>query len=282
MNLIIYHADCPDGFCAAYIAKKRYPEAVLLPRSYGQPLPLAEVHGKEVLVVDFSWRTLEDVMALHNVAAEFKIFDHHKTVFETLNALPFATFDMQRSGAGITWDMLFGGFVRPWWVNYVEDRDLWRWTLPDSAAVAAYIMSLPQTVEAWTELEKTSLETVIEKGRTILLYINHYIEKCVAQRQMGTIGGFSVAVVNAQYMNISDVGERLCDFADIGMGWFERGDGIVQASLRSRGDIDVSVIAKKFGGGGHRNAAGFQVSKVEGRGIVDHILTRGVFDATTE
>jgi oligoribonuclease NrnB/cAMP/cGMP phosphodiesterase (DHH superfamily) len=30
-------------------------------------------------------------------------------------------------------------------------------------------------------------------------------------------------------------------------------------SLRSRGDFDVSVIAKAFGGGGHKNAAGFSV-----------------------
>jgi nanoRNase/pAp phosphatase (c-di-AMP/oligoRNAs hydrolase) len=30
-------------------------------------------------------------------------------------------------------------------------------------------------------------------------------------------------------------------------------------SLRSNGGYDVSVIAKAFGGGGHKNAAGFEV-----------------------
>ena len=35
----------------------------------------------------------------------------------------------------------------------------------------------------------------------------------------------------------------------------QRGDA-VKASLRSRGDIDVAALAKKLGGGGHKNAAG--------------------------
>jgi bifunctional oligoribonuclease and PAP phosphatase NrnA len=33
----------------------------------------------------------------------------------------------------------------------------------------------------------------------------------------------------------------------------------VRVSLRSRGAVDVSKLAEKFGGGGHRNAAGFRV-----------------------
>ncbi len=36
------------------------------------------------------------------------------------------------------------------------------------------------------------------------------------------------------------------------------GDGFWKASLRSKGNIDVSKIAELYGGGGHRNAAGFK------------------------
>ena len=56
--------------------------------------------------------------------------------------------------------------------------------------------------------------------------------------------------------------------------WFERGDGITQFSLRGDGSVDVSAIAKSFGGGGHHNAAGFQLSLEEGRNLVDSILRR--------
>lgn len=34
---------------------------------------------------------------------------------------------------------------------------------------------------------------------------------------------------------------------------------VANCSLRSNGDYDVSAIAKAFGGGGHKNAAGFEV-----------------------
>jgi len=33
--------------------------------------------------------------------------------------------------------------------------------------------------------------------------------------------------------------------------------GVLKGSLRSRGEVDVATIAQSFGGGGHRNAAGF-------------------------
>ena len=39
-------------------------------------------------------------------------------------------------------------------------------------------------------------------------------------------------------------------------------DGRFQYSLRSRGDFDVSELAKKHGGGGHKGAAGFVVDEL--------------------
>ena len=38
-------------------------------------------------------------------------------------------------------------------------------------------------------------------------------------------------------------------------------DGILRCSMRSKGNIDVAKIAQKFGGGGHRTAAGFKCSE---------------------
>jgi len=45
------------------------------------------------------------------------------------------------------------------------------------------------------------------------------------------------------------------------VGWFQRCDGMFQYSLRSRGEVDVSEVAKRFGGGGHVKAAGFVSAK---------------------
>jgi nanoRNase/pAp phosphatase (c-di-AMP/oligoRNAs hydrolase) len=66
----------------------------------------------------------------------------------------------------------------------------------------------------------------------------------------------------------------LAQTACVGLTWFERADGMIQFSLRSQGDIDVSEIAKKYLGGGHQHAAGFRLPVGEGRELIDMILGR--------
>lgn len=287
MDLIIFHGNCPDGFTAAYIAKLKYPEAKLLPRDHGLEPPYEQVAGKDVLVVDFSWRTREQNDKLASLAKSFKILDHHKSAFGVLLGADYAVFDMKRSGAGLAWDYLFGrdstfdAFewqARPWWVDYVEDRDLWNHALPESESINAYIMTTAYDLESWKQLTETGLANAIEKGKSVKLEIDKYIRECVKQVQVGSLHfkdkTYSVGVVNVPYLHTSDIGNVLAHHYDIGMGWFERGDGMMQFSLRSIGDIDVSDIAQSFNGGGHLHAAGFQVSFERGRLIIDTILGR--------
>src|SRR5262245_28032311 len=100
MTYVIYHADCPDGFGAAYAAWKRYGnDATYHPARPGDPLP--SLAGKDVLIADVSWPRAE----MLRVAAEARslvVLDHHKTAEAELSDLPFAHFDMGRSGAVIT------------------------------------------------------------------------------------------------------------------------------------------------------------------------------------
>lgn len=274
-DLIIYHRDCPDGFCAAFIAKKKFPDATLLGTTYGEQPPLEKLVGLalDVLVVDYSWKR-EQMLAVAELTHSIRVIDHHKTAQAELAGLDFATFDMTRSGAGLTWDILFAE-PRPWYVNYVEDRDLWNWKLPDSKTVSSFIMTLPHTVEAWSVLDSMIANDAIQLGRGAEMHVRYYIEKIVAQKQIGRFNGYKTAVVNAPYTNISDVCNELCQQgAEIGLGWFERGDGMLQFSLRSIGDLDVAEIAKEYGGGGHKNASGFQVSQTRGRMILDAILAK--------
>lgn len=283
MDLIIYHNNCPDGFCAAFIAHQLYPEAKLFARDHGLEPPYAEVKGKDVLVVDFSWRTREQNLELAELSNTFRILDHHKTAQETLQGLGFATFDMNRSGAGLAWDYLFGEDSRqiivrprPWYVNYVEDHDLWRKALPFSDEVNAYLMTLPYEITAWEGLATMkTYEEAAFKGQGSLVQIKHYVREAIPHGQKGILVGYPALIINALYMNISEVAGELAKLCDgIGIGYFERGDGIMQFSLRSRNEVDVSAIAKQYGGGGHRNASGFQLSVAEGRAFVDGVLGR--------
>jgi uncharacterized protein len=289
MDLIITHHKCPDGWAAAFIAKKRYPEAEILALDHGTPVPFEAVRGKDVLVLDFSWPVREDNIELHRIAKSFWIFDHHKSALERIGDLPFVTFDMKRSGAGLTWDYLFGKDIhssrsdmplkRPFYVEYVEDRDLWNHALPGTKAVNAYIMSLPLTIEAWQQLDLMKVEYAEQAGIGILRHVDRYVKEAVAEAQRGFIQVgpnqfLTAAVVNCPYMNCSEVGNVLAQTANVGVTWFERADNLVQFSLRSIGEIDVSEIAKAYLGGGHKHAAGFRLCIQDARELIDTILGR--------
>src|SRR5579864_619689 len=113
MDLILFHANCPDGWCAAYICQMKYPGAELMGLNHGLlPEALEELFiyakGKRVLMVDYSLRTRELNDRLNAVAKSFRILDHHKTAQAVLDGAKYATFDMKRSGAGLAWDYLYG------------------------------------------------------------------------------------------------------------------------------------------------------------------------------
>lgn len=286
MDLIISHGGCPDGWTAAYIAKRRYPEAEIMLLNHGlNKAQLDELFKaafqKDVLMLDYSLRTRELNDQMANVAKSFHILDHHKTAESVLSGADYAIFDMKRSGAGLTWDYLFGKDSRPFWVNYVEDQDLWNWALPNSHEINAYLMTMPRTVESWDAITKhDTVETAQLGGIGVRQYIEYYTRSVVAEKQEGVLTfegrNYRTAVINIPYAGVSEAGNALCkEGYDIGLAWFERGDGIMQFSLRSEGDVDVSGIAKHYGGGGHMHAAGFQLSVREGRALVDYILGRG-------
>jgi oligoribonuclease NrnB/cAMP/cGMP phosphodiesterase (DHH superfamily) len=288
MDIVYYHKSCPDGWAAAYVASKKYPEAVLFPLDHGAEFDFYQVINKDVLMVDFSLRTREQNDVIASAAKSFHIYDHHKTAQAVLDGAPYATFDMKRSGAGLTWDYLFGKDAedltfrdgsnfqkpRPWYVDYVEDRDLWNWALPNSKEICAYLGTLEMTKADWEPLDNMEWAAAIGQGIGALAHINHYVREAVKQAQVGMLQGYETSVVNALYLNCSEIGNELAKIHPVSLTWFERHDGVIQFSLRSIGDIDVSAIAKSFNGGGHKNAAGFQLDLAHGRQLIDRILGR--------
>jgi uncharacterized protein len=306
MDLILYHNNCPDGWCAAFICKMKYPEAALVPLNHGLGQEalgslFEGCRNKDVIMVDYSLRTRELNDRLNAVAKSFRILDHHKTAQAVLEGASYAIFDMKRSGAGLAWDYLFGKDAdvvlyetgtqtayRPWWVNYTEDQDLWNWVLPGSQEINAFLMVQPRTVEVWSGIERMSMDSAVNSGHGVRQYIEYYTRSVVAEIQEGVLvfegNNYRTAVLNIPYVGVSEAGSALIEKGyDIGLAWFERGDGIIQFSLRSLkgGSIDVSAIAKTYGGGGHQSAAGFQVSVAQGRALVDLILGRGQYGSTT-
>lgn len=257
-HLIIYHSNCPDGTCAAAVALRALPGATAIPALYGDAPP--DVSGLEVYVVDFSYPR-NVLFGMRERARSLTILDHHKSAAEDLAGFPGATFDMNRSGAGITWDHFFPGEDRPWIVAYVEDRDLWRYDLPDSRAINAWISTLPlNEPEAWSKfLNGFPMDPHLTLlGQAILAYQKIHAERVATTAERGSILGYDVPVVNAAYPLGSNVLEILYQGEEFAARWQRGSDGLYAYSVASGPDnLDVSTIAREFGGGGHEHAAGF-------------------------
>jgi hypothetical protein len=297
--LVVYHAGCRDGFGAAWAAREVLPTAEFHQGFHGHPPPAAAcVAGRDVYLLDFTYSRAE-MVALALACRRLIVLDHHQTAHEPLDGLleelqergqrpagDLIVLDMERSGAGITWDVLVQGAPtlcarcggrrghvagcaevlkrpRPWVIDYVEDRDLWRWALPDSRIVNAYIGAVPLEFEAWDRLLETPLAEARKAGEAVALKLRQYVAEVAQGAGVVTFAGLAWPCVNAANCDLSELLEHLMERhgAPVAMGWSWRGDGLYHYSLRSRGAIDVSAIARAHGGGGHRNAAGFQLEQ---------------------
>lgn len=273
--LCIYHGNCADGFGAAWVVRKYFDGDVdFHPGVYGQAPPV--VTGRHVIIVDFSYkRPVLEEMA--KSAKSITVLDHHKTAQEDLAGLPDAMmpfmapspgihvwFDMNRSGAGMAWDYYFPDAPRPKLIDHIEDRDLWRFRLIGTREVQAALFSYSYDFDLWDAImSQMDVEQGVEEFRAEGRAIDRKMLKDIAEilgvatRDM-VIGGVKVPVVNLPYTMASEAAGKLAENAPFAAAYFDAKDGR-KFSLRSRGEggADVSAIAKLYGGGGHRNAAGF-------------------------
>lgn len=263
MKRVWYHSNCYDGFGAAWAASKALGRdgVVYEPVSYSYPPPEFDA-GDDLYIVDFSFPR-ETLLELQEKAKSVLVLDHHKTAEEALRGLDFCVFDMDRSGAGLAWDHFHPGKPRPFLIDLIEDRDLWRWKFKASKPFHAYILSQKFDFDLWdriaVELDRNHNE-IVGIGEILLESQAQLVEKIVTKSWLGEIDGHVAAICNIA-SHWSEIGEALCfkyPEAKFAASFTVLPDLTVMWSLRSRSEFDVSTIAKKYGGGGHKNAAGFK------------------------
>lgn len=263
---LIYHDICADGFCAAWLFHQVYPDAEFIPAQYGQDPP--DCLGKDVVIADFSYKRAE-MSKIIQTANSVVVLDHHKTAEAELEGMCVEcegydvtiVFDMNKSGGRLMWEWLYPAVPHrqtPWLVQYTEDRDLWRWCLPKSKEVNAFLASHIKDFKVWDEIEyNCGVEQAAVEGTAILRYQQGVIDHHVKNAVMGSINGYNVPIINATTL-ISEIGNELAKGHPFAAMYFVKGDEKIW-SLRSAPDgVDVSEIAKQLGGGGHKHAAGFK------------------------
>ena len=259
VNLVIYHGGCSDGFAGAWAAWKLLGNrAEYVAGVYGHPPP--DVKGKNVVCVDFAYdnATTKRLIAESN---DFLILDHHKSAMIALYDVSEAIFDMSRSGAIISWQWFHPTVEPPKFLKYVQDKDLWHWKLPYSKEFCASFEMVPFEFDEFDALTDDSVfDEAVKKGSYILAYKRTYVTRIVEKAIACKIAGYTATVVNTPHW-ISDVGHHMAKISDVAIIWYyDHNDQMTVVSLRSEhDDVDVSEIAKLFGGGGHKQSAGFKL-----------------------
>lgn len=287
IDLVIYHAGCSDGHSAAAVADlflDPKPQFLALP-----PSPESvDVAGKSVLVLDLSFNK-KQTLHMIETASSFLVIDHHKTSRDALQDIPEENkmFDMNKCGATLTWTYFYTNsraqygpkytptiFVKspddyiPTFLQYVESRDIWTQCFPLTNEV--FEITHPWSRESFDQFQQlmidcTEFKKVLAQAEAIKEY-----KDC----QIATIVNRKVTILTAEiegklrvvaYYNtplyLSEAGNEILKrypFVDFACNMqYDIGHEETYVSFRSEDSrIDVSELAKKLGGGGHRNAAG--------------------------
>mgnify|MGYP001560461989 CR=1 FL=1 len=266
-TVIIFHADCRDGCGAAWAAWKKFGErAAYIPRKTQLPPPEG-LARKEIYILDYSYA--KDTLAeLAERNRSVIVIDHHETAREAVTAFPQNVFDLAHSGAVLTWTHFHPNTPVPKLLIYIEEHDLWKDTLPQSKEIAAALGDYPLTFAAFDELarlfeDKAGFARLAEKGALLREYIDTQVSRLAATASFSEFEGRRVPTVNYAGPYRSLLGNALATMhPPMAIIWFYE-DGLFHVSLRSVGECDVGTLAAKYGGGGHRNAAGFKCARWE-------------------
>ena len=165
---VLYHADCLDGFGAAYAAWRHFGDAATYrPMHHGEAWALADIAGHAVFILDFSFppEFLESMAAIADSVTQI---DHHASALKAWgdklqageNGLRSyqhprlalrVMFDLEKSGARLAWEHFHPGTPTPLTLRHVEEQDMWRFT-PGTRPFCRALRLLPFDFSVWHQL----------------------------------------------------------------------------------------------------------------------------------
>lgn len=271
-KLCIYHKHCIDGFGAAWVVHHKYGQDVEFHAAqYGDAPP--DVKGRDVIIVDFSY-PLEEMNEIWLAAASLVLLDHHLSTHYHLSdwiatMLPEVKdnliIDMTRSGALMAWDYFFPETTCPSVIQHISDRDLWKLEKDVTKDIHAALSSYDMDFELWDRLIlDCPLKSLEMEGLTLRRKFDKDVAALIESTQMDIcIGGHVVPAAGIPFLFASEAGH---------ITWARASPSLPRSpfSLRSDKDtgMDVSEIAKQYGGEGHKNAAGFKVDWTTFQGFI--------------
>ena len=264
---VFYHEGCSDGFGAAWAAWKKFGSSADYKAAYHNDDPEESMQRKDVYLLDLCFRP-ETIEKIKSVAKSVTIIDHHKSSADWVQLATVPVFDLKHSGAVLSWTYFHPKTKVPSLLLTVEDIDLWNWKRAYTDEVMEYSSIVPMEFKAWSAFAKKlddakQKKEIVKIGKVLVQDREMHVTKLVGLGSEAVIDGHKALIVNSP-VTIDHTSKRIYEGLTgapaskhpVAIIWSRRPDKIV-VSLRSNPSVDVSLIAKKFGGGGHPRSAAF-------------------------
>lgn len=262
---VLYHANCTDGAGAALAAFISMGDtAEYIPVQYGNKPP-AYGASDVIYLVDFSYPR-EIMLEMADGAAMVIVLDHHKTAQEALESLEHdnlrIVFDMEKSGAVLSWEYFHPDRPVPLLLRHIQDRDLWLFNMEGSHEIHRALGMYYD----WAQWAKFlfDVDPLVREGAAIIKYLDVQIDRIICNPPTEFFATDEIVpVYNLPGFLISDaLHAALNKYPEsrYAVGFIRLQDKTIYSLRSDPSGADVSEIAKRYGGGGHKHAAGFSIA----------------------
>lgn len=272
-KIMVFYHDDPDGFTGAWAAwKKLKDRAEYLPVHHdNKPLDILALNAenKDIYIIDYSFKP-EEMKKLVATNKKVVLIDHHITSAESAKAATESVYDMSHSAAYLSWLYFHPKKLPPRLIIHVEDYDIWKFKIPFTNEIMAALSAYEYDFNIWGKIaaileNNQTRKELIKEGESILRYQEALIKKIISTGGEEVVfEGHRSFAVNSPVFE-SEIGHHIYDKKGmLAIVWSyktKHGKPKLKVSLRSDKSIDVSKIALKYGGGGHKSAAGFILEK---------------------
>ncbi|MDH5541954.1 MAG: DHHA1 domain-containing protein [Nitrospinota bacterium] len=267
--MIIIHHDDYDGRCSAALVKLKHPGARLHAIDYKDNFPIQSIADKEeVWLLDYCPQGALELDFLLAKTYNVTWIDHHNTAH--LKKLPgfhvlqrrAVSRDTSKSAALLTWEHLYPDAEAPQFVQLINDFDLFKFAYGEATTHFIAGISAEDTAAdspLWGKLMNDDylFKKIIHNGKII--------NRASVMAGSEYLGRWGYETVFENHISIAcNMGRPVNDlFAGVRnkypvmIAYAYDGEKYSVSLYTTDPDIDVSEIAAKYGGGGHRGAAGF-------------------------
>jgi len=265
MNKIVcfYHKADMDGKCSGAIIKYIYSNVKLIPFNYGYDIDWSLIDKDTLVIMTDISVPKEDMLRLKKESGQFIWIDHHISKINELKDIKFDGLQVNGIAACVlTWNFFMNDNNQPIAVRLLGDYDVWNLNqkvLHMQYGIRQYDCD-PENRIFWKDVFENNLtKEIIEKGKIIYKYITK-----TYKQEINSIGfitelcEYKVLAANKSHVSslfFEDHPE--VNNVDILMTFSWNGKSWKVSMYTEKDNIDVSKICYKFGGGGHKKAAGF-------------------------